>query len=580
MRKPAKSKGTADSQILRRMWGESRAGVGVLTLFSAVINILKFTTPLYMVQILDRIPSSRSVETLVMITIIALLAVVAGVALEAVRRRMFARWGAWIERELGPNLFHTGISGQGKERSATATRSLNDLSTLRTFVSSSAAAWFDVVWAPLFVVMVYLIHPVLGTIGLAAIAVVILLGVLQEVMTREPRRASHDASSDARNLVVSAERNSETVGALGMATNLTERWRRSTTARHDEAERSQARIAYFAAMMQGLGRCLRIAGLGVGIWLVIQDILTIGAVIAAGIIMRFGFRLVQNAVRKWRALMNARHAYQRLKVQLSLNDTASPSIAAATSDAPLILERVSYRHHGQSKYVFRRLEVTVEAGELLCIIGASATGKSTLSNLVTGVLTPRSGQVRLGDIEISRLPPEELAQLVGYLPQEVRLFDGSIRENIARMGEGDFEAVVSAARLANIHEAIVRLPQGYDTYISDDAPILSGGERKRIAIARAFYGQPRLVVLDEPEANLDRRSRRVLNQALQTLKAQGSTIVVTSQSKRVGESADKVLILGGGDEKRGSLDGKSNPQEKVGKDQDTGSPRSRIRPVE
>ena len=202
MRKSATSKATVGSQLLRRMWRSSRPGVSVLFLFSAIINILKFATPLYMIQILDRIPSSRSVETLIMITIIALLAVVAGVALDAVRRRMFSRWGAWIERELGPHLFLSGISGQGKDRSVTATGSLNDLSTLRAFVTSSAAAWFDVVWAPLFIVVVYFIHPILGMIAVAAVAVLILLGVLQEMMTREPRRASHGASSDARNLVV------------------------------------------------------------------------------------------------------------------------------------------------------------------------------------------------------------------------------------------------------------------------------------------------------------------------------------------------------------------------------------------
>ena len=246
---------------------------------------------------------------------------------------------------------------------------------------------------------------------------------------------------------------------------------------------------------------------------------------------------------------------------------------------PLILENVSYRYSGQREPVFRRIEVTVEPGELLCVIGTSATGKSTLSKLLTGLLAPRSGHLRLGDIEISRLPPEVLAQLVGYLPQEVRLFDGSIRHNIARMGEGDFEAVTQAAQLANIHETIVRLPQGYDTHISDDAPSLSGGERKRIALARAFYRQPRLIVLDEPEANLDRRSRRVLHLALQALKSQGSTIVVTSQSKRFGENADKILILGGGREKRESASEKPSPQESVGEDRGSGSRRGRIRPV-
>jgi ABC-type protease/lipase transport system fused ATPase/permease subunit len=196
--------------------------------------------------------------------------------------------------------------------------------------------------------------------------------------------------------------------------------------------------------------------------------------------------------------------------------------------------------------VFRRINVTIEPGEMLCIMGPSATGKTTLSRLLTGILMPRSGQVRLGDIEIGRLPPELLSGLVGYLQQEVHLFTGTVRENIARMGEGDFEDIVEAARIANIHETIVRLPQGYDTEIADETSALSGGERKRIALARAFYGRPRLIVLDEPEANLDRASLKALIEAMETLKAQGSTIVVTTQSRRLGKIADRVLILGSG----------------------------------
>jgi PrtD family type I secretion system ABC transporter len=515
-------------------------------MFGAFINVLKFAMPLYTLQILDRIPASRSVETLVMLTLIALLAITAGIALEAVRRRMLAQWGAWIEREFGPRLFLAGISGRDNRRPVSASDALGDLSTLRSFVARSAAAWLDVVWAPVFVIAVCLVHPVLGLILVAALALLLVLAIAQERMTRKPRRASGNASSDAKGIVATAERNSETVGALSMAPNLTELWRRSIETRLDESDRSEARIVVFATLVQGLYRCLYIGGLGAGIWLVIEDTLTLGGVIAANIIMRFGFRLVARAARKWRALMNARRAYRRLAAQLSVTAAADSSVAESELNAPLVLENVAFRYPGQSEPVFRRIDVSAAAGEVLCIIGPSASGKSTFSRLLTGILSPRTGQVRLGDIEIGRLPPAMQARVVGYLPQEIRLFRGSVRANIARMGDGEFEDAVAAARLAHIHDTIVRLPQGYDTEIDDETPCLSGGERKRIALARAYYGRPRLIVLDEPEANLDRRSRKALIKAIQTLKAHGSTIVVTTQATRLGKVADTVLILGEG----------------------------------
>jgi len=568
------------SHHLRRAWRESRGGLIVIILFGVLINLLKLATPFYTLLLFDRVRSSRSVETLIMLTIVAVFAVLAMIALELVRRRMFARWGAWIEQEFGPRLFLAGITGQGRRTSASATQSLSDLSILRSFVSKSAAPWLDVVWAPFFLFAVYLVHPLMGVIGSVAVSLLIALAVLQEMMTREPRRASSSASSDAKEILTAAERNNETVSALSMATNLTERWRRSLAVRFDERDRSDARNSYFAALGQALKRCLNITALGVGLWLVLGNLFTLGGVLAARIMIGIGFKLVQKAARNWRALINARGAYKRIKALLAMEEVESPSVTDAASVAALIVDNVTYRYTDQKSPVFRRITVTMERGEILCVTGTSATGKTTLSRLLTGVLMPRSGQVRLGDIEIGRLPPELLSLLVGYLPQEIHLFQGSVRDNIARMGEGNFEDVVDAARLANIHEAIVRLPQGYDTEIDDETSALSGGERKRVALARAFYGRPRLVVLDEPEANLDRPSLKALIEAIRTLKAQGSTVVITTQSKKLGKIADKVLILGGGNVQLrdgDAVEGPSNTD--AAADSKAGRRAGRIRPM-
>ena len=376
-----------------------------------------------------------------------------------------------------------------------------------------------------------------------------MLGVLQEALTREARRASRSAANEAGEIASATERNLESVGALSMSPNLAERWRRSTTTRLGERARSDGRAAVFSTLITGLGHCTKIAMIAGGIWLMLRGEMTLGGVFAARVMMGFGYRLAEKAVRNWRALLDAGAAYASVKRQLADGEDAAASTGSATSDAALVLDAVSFRYTGQRDYVLRRLDFSAQSGDLVLVVGPAAAGKTTLSRLLVGMLSPRYGQVRLGEVEVGRLPADMRARLIGYLPQDTQLFRATVRENIARMGESDFDDVVAAAKLANIHEIVMRLPRGYDTEISEEAAGLSGSERKRIALARAVYGTPRLLVLDEPTANLDRASRKALEAAIATLKQAGSTVVVTtqaSQATRLGRLADKVLILGGG----------------------------------
>ena len=261
----------------------------------------------------------------------------------------------------------------------------------------------------------------------------------------------------------------------------------------------------------------------------------------------FGYRLVDRAVDNWRSLRDANASYLAIKQQLRAEDRPPASVDGAARGDALILDEVSFRYRDQRDSVIRNLSLTLEPGEALLVTGTATTGKTTLSRLLVGLIEPRHGQVRLGDVEIARLPVEMRADLIGYLPQHTELFSGTVRENIARMRQGDFKAIVAAAKLIDIHETIIRLPEGYDTVISGETVGLSGSEFKRIAIARAIYGQPRLLVLDEPAANLDRPSRRTLEAAIVALKQQGCSVVITQamQSARTTSIADKFLILGG-----------------------------------
>jgi ATP-binding cassette subfamily C protein len=529
-------------------WRASRGGLAAVIVFTAVINLLKFATPLYLLQVLDRIPVSRSIETLVVLTIMALVAVATGLALDVVRRRMLTRWGSWIEGRFGPRLVAQELASPGARPSADINRALGDLGRVRSFVAQSLASWLDVVWAPVFLLGTWLIHPLLGTVALVAVGLLIVLSVLQEWATREGRRVSNDASREAGSLVLDAERNRESVGALSMSSVLTERWQRSARGRLAERERVEARQNLFRTLIRGLGEALRIGMIAFGLWLAVTGGLSFGGIFAARVMAGFGYNLAERAARNWRSLREARVAYLSLKQRLAEEEAAPPSVLPGTERAPLVLDKVSFRHQGQRDDVVKRLSLSLDPGQGLLITGTAGTGKTTLSRLIVGLIEPRYGQVRLGDVEIARLPPDLRSTLVGYLPQHTEIFSGTVRENIARMGDAPFEQVVAAAELAGIHERIVGLPQGYDTPIGPDASALSGSERKRIALARAFMGKPRLIVLDEPMANLDDTARRALGAALKQLKADNCTIVATQavHSTPLTRMADKFLILGGG----------------------------------
>lgn len=533
---------------LTAAWRASHGGLVALILFTAFINLLRFATPLYLLQVLDRIPVSRSLETLVMLTVMVLVAVAAGLALDVVRRRMLTRWGIWIEHRFGPRLVSQELSNPGPRPSADINRALSDLGRIRSFVTQSGASWLDVTWAPIFLLGTYLIHPVLGTVALVAVGLLIVLAILQEWATREARRVSNDASREAGNLVLDAERNRESVGALSMSSVLTEKWQRSARGRLAERERIEGRQNFFRTLIKGLGEVLRIGMIAFGLWLTVAGSLTLGGIFAARVMAGFGYTLAERAARNWRSLREARAAYASLKQRLAEENAAQTSVLPGTAQAPFVLDKVSFRHQGQREDVVKRLSLSLAPGEGLLITGTAGTGKTTLSRLIVGLIEPRYGQVRLGYVEIARLPPDMRSSLIGYLPQHTEIFSGTVRENIARMGDSPFAQVVAAAELAGIHERIVALPQGYDTPIGPDASGLSGSERKRIALARAFMGKPRLIVLDEPMANLDDAARRTLGAALKQLKADGCTIVATQavHSTPLSRMADKFLILGGG----------------------------------
>ncbi|AUH62742.1 type I secretion system permease/ATPase [Paracoccus zhejiangensis] len=534
--------------VMTAAWRQSRPGLFVVLLFTACFNLLKFAMPLYLIQVLDRVPASRSIETLVMLTIMVVIAVGCGLALDVIRRRMLVRWGLWIERQFGPRVVGQGLEGRSSDdQSGEIDGALGDVARLRSFVSGPIVSWLDIGFAPLFFIGIFLVHPLLGVIGLAALVALAVVGVLGDSLTRDARRASGDAYREQRALVQAAGQNRESVGAFSMSRTLTERWRRTASARLQERQRIEDGHILFKSLRRGIGQFLRIAMIAAGVWLVVIGSLTFGGIFAARIMAGFGFSLANDAISNWRNLREARSAYASLRKRLAEDPDQPASVEGEPAAAPLILDQMSFRQPGERSYLFNRLTLELAPGELMVVSGQAGTGKTTLSRLLVGVLAPREGQIRLGDVELSRLPPEQRAGLIGFLPQHTELFTGTIRENIARMDAGDFAAVTDAARLVGMHEKFIGLPEGYDTVISGDSFGMSGSERKRIALARAFYGRPRLIVLDEPTANLDAGARRVLETALAELKQGGASLVVTQSihSVQIARMAERFLILGG-----------------------------------
>lgn len=532
-----------EQNTVRIAWRKSRFGLVIIGLFTIFINIFRLSVPIYILQILDRVLGSRSVETLVMLASITMIAVVFSILLEVIRRRMLIAWSNWIERFLGPSLFMAGLQKSGKQKTKIS-EILRDIRLVRSFIASTGfVAWIDVTWAPIFIGIVFLISPPLSYILFGACLIALILGAISERIARSSREASHIARKDDQDWISMAERHYETVSSLNVVRNFIKQWCSNTLTRLDEGMRAQTIHIYFVAAIRLVGRFLRISILGFGVWLVIEQDLTIGALIAASVLSRTAFSMVQGAMVKWRDMFIAKKAYGRMKDSLKDDNSTQVSIPKSKAPAPLIIEKVSYRYPSQANSIFRGIDLSVNPGEVLFVIGHSAVGKTTFARLVSGLFAPRSGSIRLGYVNVFQLQQNSLIHGIGTMPQDTTLFKGSVRENIASMSMGNIDEVIRAAKLAGIHDIILTLPKGYDTIIGEYEPLLSSGQRKAIALARAFYGRPALVVLDEPIPHLDKIARSALFNAIKQLKSEGTIIVLTTQSKVPSKYTDKVVLL-------------------------------------
>lgn len=529
---------------LQEAVGACKANLGVTILFSFFINLLMFVAPLHMLQIYDRVLVSRSEVTLLVLTALALGLLAIYGLLEGVRSRILVRTGLKFDEILNDRLFRTVFRGSVRNPAMGSGQALRDMDTVREFISGGAIiALCDAPWVPIFIAAGFLLHPVLGFISLGGAIIIFALALANELMTRELLSKGGAVSIQATNTATASLRNSEVVHAMGMISAIKDRWSRSHGDTLTHQSRASDRAGGIMAASRFVRMALQVAILGTGAYLAIENEISPGMMIAASIIMGRALAPVELAVGQWKNFSNSRSAYHRLNGMFeAMPETAAPMELPAPK-GHISVQGITVVPPGGRVPVVKGLTLDLAPGTSVGLVGPSGSGKSSLARALVGVWPVVAGSIRYDGAELAQWDPEVLGPHLGYMPQDVELFDGTVAENIARFQDFEPSAVVMAAQKAGVHNMILELPDGYDTSIGAGGQALSGGQRQRVALARALYGEPRILILDEPNANLDTDGEQALSAALQQAKADGCTIVVISHRPSLLSGVDQIAVM-------------------------------------
>jgi PrtD family type I secretion system ABC transporter len=546
------NKGTNRS-ALQAVKTEARRAAWPLLLFSAGINILMLTAALYMLQVYNRVLSSQSLETLATLTLIALVALVALAGLEAARSRLLITVGVWTNARLSPLLLAASVEQAALAPGQVNARALRDLEQVRNFFTGpSIFPILDAPWTPIFFAAIFLMHPWLGWLALGGGIVLFALALLTEMVTRSPMAEAVRAQARAFAQAEAAIRNAEAVQAMGMLKPLLSRWRPLQAAASEGQALASIRAGEIAAVARFLRLGLQVGILGLGAYLALLAEASPGVMVAASILMGRALAPVEQAIGTWKAIVSAFAAYQRLAAIAGARAESKLALPLPRPKGRLEAENVALARQGGGEPILKGVTFRLNAGEVMALIGPSAAGKTSLARLIAGAWRPTAGRVLLDGMDVAHWAAEDRGCHVGYLPQDIELFSGTVAENIARfreLNEKVFQEVIRSAEMAGVHELIKNLPKGYDTEIGESGAVLSGGQRQRIALARALFGRPPLLILDEPNSNLDREGEDALNRAVRAAKAAGTTVILIAHRPNIMESVDNVLVLS-----RGQLD--------------------------
>ncbi|KRB93023.1 type I secretion system permease/ATPase [Noviherbaspirillum sp. Root189] len=512
--------------------------------FSAIINLIMLVPSIYMLQVYDRVLPSRNEITLLMLTLIMLGAYLFMSALEFVRSFVLVRVGAKLDMQLNKRVYTAAFEQNLKRGGGNAGQALADLTNLRQFLTGNALfAFFDAPWFPFYLIVIFLFEPSLGVFALVGTAILVVLAFINEKVSKKPLSEANTLAIASNTLATNNLRNAEVIESMGMLPNLMQRWFKL----HGRFLQLQAEASEKAGIVTAITKffqtSLQSLVLGYGALLAVEGKITPGMMIAASILMGKALGPVQQVIGVWKSWSSTRSAYERLSKLLTDNPARQAGMSLPKPQGALSVEGVMAAPPGAQVAVIKGLSFGIQPGDALGVIGPSGCGKSTLARLLVGVWPAAAGKVRLDGADIYQWNKDELGPHIGYLPQDIELFGGTVSENIARFGEVDSEKVIEAAKRAGVHDMILHFPKGYDTPLGEAGAGLSGGQKQRIGLARAMYGDPSLIVLDEPNSNLDDVGEQALVAAILDLRRRGKTIVLITHRTSIIGVTNKLLLV-------------------------------------
>ncbi len=533
---------SAKTELQKALSGVRSAflSTGFISLF---INLLMLVPAIYMLQLYDRVLTSRSVDTLIMLTLIVVILFITMGGLEFIRSRILIRVGNYLDQYLNENIFSAMFKRSVAEPGHNSPQPIMDMTSLRQFLTGNGLfAFFDAPWLPIYIAILFLFHTWFGIFALVAVITLFILAVINEYITNELLEKANSMSIASTSYASSCLKNGEVVNAMGMQSKLRNKW----FVKHLDFLSNQSDASDRASIVANMSKTLRVMFqsliLGLGAFLVINNEITPGMMIAGSIILGRALAPLDLMISSWKSFGQARSSYKRLTDLFVKYPVDEETMALPDPVGKLEAQSVVVVPPGAREDVIRGVSFKLNTGDMVAIIGPSGAGKSSLVRALLGIWPLAAGKVRLDGADIHTWDKEHLGSYIGYLPQDIELFDGTVAENIARFDSVDSKEVIEAAKMAGVNEMILKLPQGYDTILQGSSG-LSGGQKQRLALARALYKKPKLVILDEPNSNLDEQGEKALANALEALKQAGSTVVLISHRKQVLKHVDKVLLL-------------------------------------
>ncbi len=523
---------------------QSKKSFLIVGFFSLFINLLMLVPSLYMLQLYDRVLTSRSEDTLVLLTLIILVLFITMAILEIVRSKILVFVGNKLDSILSARVFDSLFYLANKQPGKASSMPLNDLTQIRQFLTGNALfAFFDAPWMPIYIAILFIFHPMFGYFAIFAAIVLVIVTIANEYDTKEKLLEANVMSRASTLYVDSNLRNAEVVNAMGMKTNIQNIWREKYYAFLNAQTEASNKAGIWSNISKSLRMLFQSLMLGLGGYLAIENEVSAGMMIAGSIIMGRALAPLDLMIGSWKGFSSARTSYERLEGLLENFPHANEHMELPAPQGEILLEGVVVIPPNAQQPSIKGISMKIDKGDVVGIIGPSAAGKSSLARIILGLWPLAAGKARLDKADIYQWDKVDLGKYIGYLPQDIELFEGTISQNIARFAEVDAGKVVEAAKKAGVHEMILRLPDGYDTKIGAGGESLSGGQRQRVGFARAIYDNPVLVVLDEPNSNLDDQGEAALVQAIQSLKENETTVVIITHRPSILQVTNKLAVI-------------------------------------